>query len=168
MRKLFLTILFISSLLTFSGLAQIISRSELANQLANSQSDNLKQFNFAETPAFSGNKFDGDFDLSHILNRQQGRLYWIGMVDDEVHLIIHGNTVLVKTISGTENIDWVYSFTSPFPEESVQVFVDKKDGRGNAKVIQLPTADNDWTAIIQILDKNGGARDYDLEIYWKK
>ena len=44
----------------------------------------------------------------------------------------------------------------------------KKTGRGTAKVIQQPTADNNWTAIIQLLDKNGGAREYGLEIYWTK
>jgi anion-transporting ArsA/GET3 family ATPase len=97
-----------------------------------------------------------------------GNLYWQGTIDDEVHLIIRGNTVQAKTISGTQYNDVIFNFSSPLPEENVQVSINKKDGRGTAKVIQQPTADNDFTAIIQILDKNGGAREYELEIYWTK
>lgn len=97
-----------------------------------------------------------------------GRLHWQGTVDDEVQLIIRGSSVQVKTISAKEYDDAIFSFTSPLPSENVQVFVNKKDGRGTAKVIQQPTADNNWTAIIQILDKNGGAREYNLEIYWTR
>ena len=97
-----------------------------------------------------------------------GRLFWQGTIDDEVHLIIRGNTVQTKTLAGTEYNDGIFNFTSPLPDEKVQVFVNKKDGRGTAKVIQQPTPDNDFTAIIQVLDKNGGAREYGLEIYWTK
>jgi hypothetical protein len=101
-------------------------------------------------------------------NATLGRLNWQGTVDDEVHLTIRGNIVQVKTISGTEYNDALFNFSSPLPNENVQVFVNKKDGRGTAKVIQQPTADNNFTAIVQIQDKNGGAREYDLEIYWTK
>lgn len=96
-----------------------------------------------------------------------GSLYWHGTVDDEVHLIIRGNTVQTKTISGTEYTDAIFNFSSPLPEENVQISANKKEGRGTVKVIQQPSADNDFTAIIQILDKNGGAREYELEISWR-
>lgn len=101
-------------------------------------------------------------------NEPLGKLHWQGTIDDEVHLIIRGSTAHAKTISGKEYDDAIFSFISPLPAENVQVFVNKKDGRGTAKVIQQPSADNNFTAIIQILDKNGGAREYDLEIYWTR
>lgn len=97
-----------------------------------------------------------------------GNLFWHGTVDDEVHLIIRGNTVQAKTISGTEYTDSIFNFSSPLPEENVQISIKKKEGRGTAKVIQQPTSDNNFTAIIQILDKNGGAREYEMEITWTK
>ena len=97
-----------------------------------------------------------------------GKLYWQGNVDDEVHLIIRGNIVQAKTISGTEYNDAIFNFTSPLPTENVQVSVNKKDGRGNVKVIQQPSSENNFTAIVQILDKSGGAREYVLEISWTK
>lgn len=97
-----------------------------------------------------------------------GKLYWQGNVDDEVHLIIRGNIVQAKTISGTEYNDAIFNFTSPLPSENVQISVNKKDGRGTVKVIQQPSSDNNFTAIVQILDKSGGAREYVLEISWTK
>lgn len=97
-----------------------------------------------------------------------GKLIWQGSIDDEVHLVIKGNSIQIRTISGTEYKDGIFSFTAPLPDENVRVFVNKKEGRGQVKVIQMPTSDNDFTAIIQVLDKNGGARQYDLEIFWTK
>jgi hypothetical protein len=113
----------------------------------------------------SGNSQDKKSDKA---NEVLGRINWQGTIDDEVHLIIHASAVQTKTISGKEYNDGIFNFTSPLPEENVQVFVNKKDGRGTIKILQQPSADNNFTAIIQILDKNGGAREYNLEIYWTK
>ena len=101
-------------------------------------------------------------------NEILGKLHWQGTIDDEVQLIIRAGAVQVKTISGTEYFDGIFSFTAPLPSEDVQVSVNKKQGRGTVKVIQQPNSDNSFTAIIQILDKNGGAREYELEISWTK
>lgn len=97
-----------------------------------------------------------------------GRVRWQGKIDDNVHLIIRGSAVEVKTISGTSYNDGIFSFTSPLPNRNVDVNVDKKKGRGSVKVIQAPNRTNNFTAIIQILDKDGGARDYELDIYWTR
>lgn len=113
----------------------------------------------------SGNSSDKKTDKT---KEVLGKLHWQGSIDDEVHLIIRGGAVQVKTISGTEYYDGIFSFTSPLPSEDVQVSVSKKDGRGTVKVIQQPSSDNNFTAIIQILDKNGGAREYELEISWTR
>lgn len=97
-----------------------------------------------------------------------GKIHWQGTIDDEVHLVIKGSAVQIRTISGTEYSDGIFNFTSPLPDESVQVSVNKKEGRGSVKVIQQPNGSNNFTAIIQVLDKNGGAKEYVLEIYWTR
>lgn len=96
-----------------------------------------------------------------------GRVFWRGTVDDKVQLVIRNDKVEERTISGQANPDGVYSFTTPLPDSPVNVNVAKKKGRGSSKVIQQPTADNDFTAIIEIYDNGGGAREYQLEISWK-
>ena len=47
------------------------------------------------------------------------------------------------------------------------VEVDKKEGRGDVNVIQQPSRQNNWTAIIEIRDKDSGARNHNLEIFWR-
>lgn len=38
--------------------------------------------------------------------------------------------------------------------------------RGSISVIQQPSGDNDFTAIIEINDEKGGAKAYQLDIAW--
>lgn len=97
-----------------------------------------------------------------------GRVRWKGNVDDEVHLIIRGGSIEVKTISGIASGQGTANFTTALPNRKVEVAIDKKKGRGTAKLIQAPSRENDFTAVIQIRDKDGGSREYDLDIYWTR
>ncbi|MBK9213987.1 MAG: hypothetical protein IPM59_00035 [Chloracidobacterium sp.] len=46
------------------------------------------------------------------------------------------------------------------------VTVRRRDGRGTVNILQQPSWENDFTAIVQIFDPNGGADDYDVDINW--
>lgn len=96
----------------------------------------------------------------------EGRVYWSGIVDDVVRLEIRGKDMNVRTVSGRSYGSGTYSFTSPMPRDNVTVNVDKKDGRGDVFVIEQPSRQNGWTAIVEIRDKDSGARNHRLEIYW--
>lgn len=96
-----------------------------------------------------------------------GRAFWRGMVDDVVQLEIRGRSIEVRTISGRAYPEGNYSFTLPLPTRGVTVGVEKKSGRGTVEVIQQPSRSNDFTTIIQIRDRDGGAREYQLEIFWQ-
>ena len=97
-----------------------------------------------------------------------GKVFWRGRVDSKVHLVIRGDSIEEKTIEGAENESGKFSFTAPLPEAAVNVGVTRKEGRSKKiKVIQQPAAENDFTAIIEIHDDGGGARDYVLEIFWQ-
>lgn len=95
-----------------------------------------------------------------------GRVFWKGMVDDRVQLVIQHDKIETRTPSGKVFPDGVYSFTTPLPESAVTVSVTKVKGRGSAQVVQQPTAENDFTAIVEIKDEKGGAKEYQLEISW--
>ncbi len=105
---------------------------------------------------------DGDGD-----NSTTGRAFWRGTVDKEVRLVIRDRNIETRLISGNPYSDGNFSFTSPLPTRNVSVEVNKKKGRGNVRVLQQPRRNNDYTAIIQIFDEGGGAREYELEIFWK-
>lgn len=98
---------------------------------------------------------------------RSGRAYWRGTVDDVVQLEIRGRDINVINISGRAYNNGTFSFTSALPTRNVTVGVNKRSGRGNVEVIQQPRRDNDYTAIIEIRDRDGGARDYQLEISWQ-
>lgn len=96
-----------------------------------------------------------------------GRVYWRGRVDDRIQLKIRNETGETRTISGSTLGDGVYNFTSGLPERNVEVSVYKKKGRGKVRVIQQPSEVNNFTAVIEVYDDDSGARDYELDIYWR-
>lgn len=98
---------------------------------------------------------------------RSGRAYWRGTVDDVVQLEIRGRDIYTRHISGRAYNNGTFSFTSSLPTRNVTVDVNKRNGRGDVRVIQQPRRDNDYTAIIEIRDRDGGARDYQLEISWQ-
>lgn len=96
-----------------------------------------------------------------------GRAYWRGTVDDVVQLEIRGRDINVRNISGRAYNNGTFSFTASLPTRNVTVGVNKRSGRGDVEVIQQPRRNNDYTTIIEIRDRDGGARDYQLEIFWQ-
>lgn len=95
-----------------------------------------------------------------------GRLHWRGTVDDNVQLVIRDGYVDVRTIGGTEYNDATYNFTSPLPRRRNMVRVNKLNGRGTVRVLQQPSRENDFTAVIEIKDPSRGARMYEIEVLW--
>jgi hypothetical protein len=96
-----------------------------------------------------------------------GRAVWRGTVDREVNLVIRGQDIESRVISGQTYDNGTFNFTSPLPTRRVSVDAVKKSGRGTVRVLQQPNRSNDFTAIVQIFDEGGGARDYEVEISWK-
>ena len=100
-------------------------------------------------------------------DNNSGRVFWRGTVDDVVVIKIQGSDLSIETVSGTSYDKGSFSFTSPLPEMEVAVGVNKKEGRGTVAVVQQPNSENDFTAIVEIRDTKGGAKEYQLEIYWR-
>lgn len=98
--------------------------------------------------------------------RKDGRVYWRGSVDDKVHLVIKGLTLEVKTITGRTAAPGNHSFTARLPRVPVTVVAARVEGRGRIAVIQQPSAENDFTAIVEITDDRGGAGEYLLDMSW--
>ena len=96
-----------------------------------------------------------------------GRAFWRGTVDQEVQLFIRTRNIETRTVSGTPYDNGTFSFTSSLPTRNVNVGAIKKSGRGNIRVLEQPSRDNDYTAVIQIIDSGSGAKEYQLEIVWQ-
>lgn len=116
-----------------------------------------------------GNSGGGDNGNSGGDNRPIiGRAFWRGTVDDKVQLVIKDRTMRVETVSGRPYPDGTSSFTAALPDRRVVVDVNRQKGRGTTRVLQQPSRDNDFTAVIEIYDDGGGAKEYQLEIFWRR
>ena len=105
-----------------------------------------------------------DYDESE--KRSTGRMHWRGMVDDTVQVSVQGSDVSTRTVRGIQSPNASFNFTSPLPRHRVTVELRKMKGRGTVEVIQQPSHDNDFTAVIEILDPKGGQNEYEFEIIW--
>jgi hypothetical protein len=102
------------------------------------------------------------------INNALGKARWRGTVDKEVHLILRNNNIQTDIFDGQDYGAGTYNFTSALPNSNVQVYVNKKKGRGNVTVIQQPDRGNNFTTIIKVLDEGSGAKEYDVEVYWTR
>lgn len=92
---------------------------------------------------------------------------WQGTVDDVVELRIRNKRVTVRTVSGRTYNNGSYDFDGGgMNRNSNNVSVDREDGRGKVYVVQRPNRRNNYTAIIRIEDKKGGADRYRVRVSW--
>lgn len=108
------------------------------------------------------------FVIDASAQERSGKVFWRGMVDHHVQLVIRGDRIEHKTLSGEAKPDGIYAFTAPMPEQAVTVGVLRKAGRSKKiTVMQQPSSGNDFTTIVEIRDDGGGAREYQIEIFWR-
>jgi hypothetical protein len=98
--------------------------------------------------------------------RVTGRMRWRGSVDGEVHVVVQGSSASVRLLSGQAPPQPAVAFISPLPQRAVAVQLVNVRGRGSIEVMQHPSRNNDYTAVIQIRDSKGGAGDYEFELVW--
>jgi hypothetical protein len=95
-----------------------------------------------------------------------GRMQWRGRVDDEVYVAMQRGNATVRAISGEPVKKGSFTFTSPLPQRRVSVELKKLKGRGVVELVQQPSRDNDFTAVVQIRDNKGGSDEYEFELFW--
>lgn len=97
---------------------------------------------------------------------RSGRVKWRGRVDQTANIVISGSDVKTQDASGTGLSNVNYSLSGYLARRPGTVIARKTDGRGTVTVLQQPSWDNDFTAIVQVFDPNGGSDNYEVEITW--
>ena len=97
---------------------------------------------------------------------QSGSVRWQGRVDNAVEVHIAGSSVTSETTAGQPLSGESFSINGYLASRPGTVSVRKIKGRGTVSVLQQPSWENDYTAIIQVTDTGGGSDDYQLEISW--
>ncbi|MBA2378882.1 MAG: hypothetical protein H0V76_04840 [Blastocatellia bacterium] len=97
---------------------------------------------------------------------QSGSATWRGRVDQTVNITVSGADVFSEVVAGNALSNVQYNVNGYLARRPGSVTVRKRDGRGTVTVLQQPSAVNDYTAVIQIFDPQGGADNYHIDINW--
>jgi len=98
---------------------------------------------------------------------QPGSVTWTGRVDNRVNVVVAGDYVQSLDVASTGMSNVNYNMTGYLARRPGTVIsVRKFRGRGDVMVIQQPDWNNDFTAIVQIVDNDRGADNYQIEISW--
>lgn len=123
---------------------------------------NLKKIAFA-VAVFAAAVFFGNVETTRA---QDGSMNWRGTVDDVVQIKIRNRNARSRAISGRDYNDDNFSFNGRAPRQNANVSVDKRDGRGQVFIVQQPNRRNNFTTIVQIVDKKGGSDRYRFTLNW--
>jgi len=91
---------------------------------------------------------------------------WSGRVDREVRITMHGRDARTQMAGRSPYERARLNVETALPQRDGRVTVRVQDGRGDADVIQQPSARNDYTAIVRIRDRSSGVDDYRVTAYW--
>jgi hypothetical protein len=91
---------------------------------------------------------------------------WSGDVDDTTLIYFHGSDVRTRDIFGKASNQTSAQVLSRLPRGPIQVFLARWAGRGQVRVVQQPTPDNDFTAAVRVHDPQPGRGRYDFALAW--
>ena len=98
--------------------------------------------------------------------RAEERFEWRGRVDGAEDILIRGRSVRVDHL-GAKPIQYQdYRFSAPLPARAVEVELHPIEGRGTVRLMEQPSKRNDYTVVVRIEDRRGGASDYEFEVVW--
>lgn len=101
--------------------------------------------------------------------RPVDRLTWTGVVDGSDYIDLKGGTVTVRHVKNLPIQRMKYDVSSPLPAQPVEMEVIKRDGRGKVRLVNEPSAGNDWTATVLVDDTDGGGSDtYAFDLRWER
>jgi hypothetical protein len=98
--------------------------------------------------------------------QQRVLIDWSGRVDSVARITIQGGGARVSLVGTQENGAGELRVRNELPHSDGNVTVQVAEGRGDVDVVQQPRADNDYTAILRIRDRSGGADTYRITALW--
>ena len=113
--------------------------------------------------------YSGDNNPSAYDNRLEGRLQFFGRVDGEVILYIRGDSITTEILGGRPVQVERFRFSQPIPNRDLRGFnLNQRDGRGPVDLLEEPSRENGWTAVIRIDDDKSGDDRYSFELIWRR
>lgn len=96
-----------------------------------------------------------------------GHFQWQGMVDGSDNIRLHGSNVNVTHLSAGLIQQATHQLSAALPYSPVQVTMNKVRGRGQIRLLEQPTASNNYTAVVQVNDRAmPGSGWYEFTLDW--
>lgn len=110
----------------------------------------------ANNPQFYDNAIAGGFEFR-------------GRVDGEAIFYIRGDRITAEVMQGQPVSVERFRFSQPLPDRQLRGFdLRKRDGRSDVELLEEPSRENGWTAVIRIFDDDGGDDRYHFELTWRR
>ncbi len=93
-------------------------------------------------------------------------LQWSGDVDGNLLITLRSGGISYKTVRGSDPRGIQSSFNG-LPAGSGNIDVTQREGRGQVTVIQQPTRENGYTAVLRVLDPQPGYGHYSFDVTWR-
>jgi len=96
-----------------------------------------------------------------------GQFHWSGIVDGLDNILVRGSTVSIAHLRSAPIQQGTYDMSSPLPNAEVNVTLTKIRGRGKITLIEQPSIQNNYTAVIQVDDQAiAGSAWYEFTLDW--
>lgn len=93
---------------------------------------------------------------------------WRGRVDGESVIRFRSDQAFTETVFGQGTANTSYRFSAPLPNRAISVNLINKEGRGEVWIVEQPSRANNFTAVVRIVDRQGGAGNYAFTLAWEK
>jgi hypothetical protein len=104
---------------------------------------------------------------STVLAQPGPQFAWQGQVDGVSILHVRGTRTDIEDRQGNPVQKDRFRFFDRLPELKQNVRMEVLEGRGNIRIIEQPSPNNNYTLSVQIEDKQPGAGLYSLVFYWQ-
>lgn len=98
--------------------------------------------------------------------RRRVALQWSGNVDDKLLIMLRPSGLSYRTLDGRAP-EGIESSFNGLPAAATMVDVRQTEGRGSVTVVQQPSPDNGYTAMIRVVDPQSGYGHYSFEVMWR-
>lgn len=92
---------------------------------------------------------------------------WNGFVDGDVRITLRRGSVGYDVVSGEQPRVISSSGGGQLPRRDGRLGVSLRQGRGTVSVIQQPSASNNYTAIVRVVDRPSGVGHYEFDLIWQ-
>jgi hypothetical protein len=94
-----------------------------------------------------------------------GEMTWSGTVDQETLVVVDRRRAVARTVRGQPVAGDRASFSSSMPRNAMVQLADVQ-GRGRVELVEQPSRNNGYAAVVRITDSQSGAGNYAFRLVW--